>query len=300
MTRQTTTQAISSPFAELTPHRLEAFFDAVFAIIMTILVLGLALPGEPESLSPVDICIEMLPQIIHFALAFFILAAFWGAHQRTFTLIKKLDPALIRLTFILLFVACLLPFTSTLAGDNHTEGPAVLLFHMNMLLLSLIFLYQWVYVNSSGLSNPIPHSLYKFILMKSLIVPFASIFAIIITFIDPPWSSVCYFFIPVFELSLLHLKDRLILPDNEEIMVSQNTEFITIPLPQDVCTSIEEVAHVMEIPKEELILHILSGWKKQHRVNIGSQGRLCQLHDEHYSDFSTPSSTDINRKKDNV
>ena len=96
----------------------------ILAIIMTILVLGLALPGQADDLSPAEICIAMIPQIIHFALAFFILAAFWGAHHRTFSLVTKLDPFLIRLTFILLFVACLIPFTSTLAGDNHTEGPA--------------------------------------------------------------------------------------------------------------------------------------------------------------------------------
>lgn len=295
MTNHTPSQITSSPFTELTPHRLEAFFDAVFAIIMTILVLGLALPGKPEDLSPIEICIKMLPQIIHFALAFFILAAFWDAHHRIFTLVKKLNPVLIRITFILLFVACLLPFTSSLAGDNHTEGPAVLLFHANMLLLSLIFLYQWVYIHSSDLAIPIPDDLYRYILMKSLIVPFVSILAIIISFIDPSWSSACYFFIPFCELSLLHVKNRLFPKNLKEDTIPVKNESVIISVPPDVITSIDEVAHEMEMSREELIMHILSGWKKQHRVNTGSHGSLCQLHKDLSSDFSEPASTDINR-----
>jgi|GEM_PF-586634 len=295
MTRNSPALINPFPFAELTPHRLEAFFDAIFAIIMTILVLGLALPGQADDLSPAEICIAMIPQIIHFALAFFILAAFWGAHHRTFSLVTKLDPFLIRLTFILLFVACLIPFTSTLAGDNHTEGPAVLLFHANMLLLGLIFFCQWVYVNSSHLATPIPDNHYRFILTKSIIVPFVSILAIIMSCIEPSWSSICYFFIPVCELSLRHIKSRLFSQEVSENSMSQRDESVLLTLSPELCTSLDEVTHEMEISREDLIMHILSGWMRSHRVNTGPAGSLCQLNQDHPSESSGQSSTDINR-----
>jgi uncharacterized membrane protein len=261
------------PYLILTPHRLEAFFDAVFAIIMTILVLGLTLPGD-EDLSLIALCMSMLPQIIHFTVAFFILAAFWGAHHRFFSIVKKLDMTLIRLTFIVLFVACLLPFTSTLAGDNHTQGSAVLLFHLNMLILGLLFLIQWIYVHTSHLSTPIPDHLYRFILIKSSIVPAVSVLGIMISFISPPWSSLCYFFIPLLEWSLLHLKnDETIRDSDHEPSLSESS--LSVTLPKEITTTLDEVAHEMNITKEKLIMFILARWATEQDVNIGKQGHLC-------------------------
>jgi len=293
MSHPTRQKMITFPFAQLTPHRLESFFDAVFAIIMTILVLGLALPDQSDPGSINEICIRMLPQIIHFAVAFFILAAFWGAHHRLFTLVRKLDGMFIRQTFILLFIACLLPFTSTLAGDNHTNGSAVILFHINMLFLGLLFLVQWIYVQNYQLISPLSWPLYRFILIKSSIVPCIALLGIGMSFLSPEWSSVCYFFIPILEWALYHESWRSMMPGKSAS--SDTGEPVVLTIPNEIEQTLVSVAHEMEISKEHLIIQILKRWKNETRVNTGSQGSLCHFSPEIHTDASDQLSTDINR-----
>lgn len=286
---------ISYPFAQVTPHRLESFFDAVFAIIMTILVLGLALPDQSDPGSIMGICILMLPQIVHFAVAFFILAAFWGAHHRLFAALKKLDRMLIRLTFILLFIACLLPFTSTLAGDNHSSGSAVVLFHINMLTLGLLFLIQWIYVNHHQLITPLSGSLYRFIIIKNSIVPCIAILGIGISFLSPEWSSACYFFIPILEWVLYHESWRYVTSEKSTLSDTGMDEPVVLPIPDEIGQALLSVAHEMEISKEQLIIQILKRWKNETRVNTGSQGSLCHFTPDIHTDVSDQLSTGINR-----
>ncbi|NLV26458.1 MAG: DUF1211 domain-containing protein [Methanomicrobiales archaeon] len=275
-------QILTSFNAGQNPHRLEAFFDAVYAIAMTILVLGLTLPGDVKNLSPSQTLEVMIPQLFHFALAFFILASFWSVHHRIFVLVTKADSALIRINIGILFITCLLPFTSTLAGDNHTEPFVVVFFHINLLILGLLFLLQWEYIVKSGLSVPIPKPLYNYISLKSLVVPFVSAVAIIVVFFNPSLSSACYILIIVIKLILIPFKPKEITLDYckekeaEEISVS-----VSLNSDADLHALISDVSHEMGISRDELVLKILKRWKQEMRVNIGDEGKLCQIGEDH-------------------
>lgn len=266
-----------STYTEQNPHRLEAFFDAVFAIVMTILVLGLNLPDNSQFLSPGEILEEMLPQFIHFALAFFILAAFWSAHHRLFVLVKKVDNILIRLTFILLFITCLLPFTSSLAGDNYTQESALLLFHLNMFFLGLLFLSQWIYINKARLSVPVTQTLYRFIFFKSCIFPLVSLIAIGVLFFSPSWSSASYLLIFAFEALILLFKPTDLQTDANGLPSKINSISLMIGIHPDIDAVLHQVSEEMEISKEKLVEKILLRWSSENRVNTGKETQLCNL-----------------------
>lgn len=271
-------QNLISSYTEHTPHRHIAFFDAVYAIVMAILVLGLTIPEHSAILSPGQIFEEMLPQCMYFALTFFILGALWAEYHRLFARVKKTDRMLIRITIITLFITCLLPFTSSLSGDNHTRGSFVILFHINMLLLGLMFLFQWIYISKSGLSVPVPKKLHNFIFFKSCIVPLVSGMAIIAVFFSPIWSLACYLLIPVLEGLLTRLKSHQ--SGSSDTIKAEKSDvdlLISINITNQIKLALEKVSDEMEISNEDLITKILHRWSNENTVNTGQHAQLCRI-----------------------
>ena len=259
-------------------NRLETFFDAVYAIVMTILVLGLTLPESARNLTSGEILHLMFPQILHFAIAFFILGAFWGAHHRLFILVKKIDGLLIKLTFLILFITCLLPFTSSLAGDFHTESSSVLLFHLNMLILGTLFAIQWLYLVKAELTDTIPGDLFIYVLVRNLMVPIVALIALIIVGFNPEMSSAAYLLLMILQVIILPFKPKYpINPVHEDKL--KNFEF-TINLSKQnksIYDSLNRVSDEMGISRERLIEKILKQWDHQNQVATGKERSLCNL-----------------------
>jgi uncharacterized membrane protein len=64
--------------------RIEALSDGMFAIVMTLLVLGLAVPVMEDPLASRELLIklfEMLPKFIAYIVSFTVLGIFWILHN---------------------------------------------------------------------------------------------------------------------------------------------------------------------------------------------------------------------------
>jgi uncharacterized membrane protein len=268
---------------EQSPHRLEAFFDAVYAIVMTILVLGLTLPTDSGKLSSIQIVEMMFPQFYHFALSFFILCAFWASHHKIFSMVKRVDSLLIRLNFLILFITCLLPFTTTLSGDIHADNSAVILFDLNLLALGTAFLVQWVYIVKAGLSSHVPDKLYNFISIRYLIVPSVSIIACILVPYNVSLSSTSFLLILFFNLILIPFKPKQtkIMSDIEEKEDNMSLS-ISFSNNDKLFLSLSSVAEEMGISKEKLIERILLRWNEDKRIKTGNEAKLCSLKPDVY------------------
>ncbi|MDB5444531.1 MAG: hypothetical protein JWP73_2907 [Phenylobacterium sp.] len=99
-------------------HRMLFFTDAVFAIVMTLLVLELHPPAGASAAEQLASLRAMGGQLFAFALSFSILAIFWVAHMATTRQLKRFDwpTALANLAF--LFPVCLIPFVSAWVGPS--------------------------------------------------------------------------------------------------------------------------------------------------------------------------------------
>ncbi|PWR74970.1 TMEM175 family protein [Methanospirillum stamsii] len=270
--------ALISSDSEHNPHRLEAFFDAVYAIALTILVLGISLPEHSQSLTIFQIFNLMIPQLYHFALAFFILAAFWIAHHRFFIFIKKVNPMFIRITFVTLFITCLLPFTSTLAGDYHTDPTSVVFFYSNLLILGLLFLVQWLYAKKAGLTIHVPDDMSRYIIVKLLFVPIIAGIAIIVAFYSTVLSSLCFLLIVLKNIFMLpFLPKETEITGNSPEDISEDEISIRLEKDPGLSQLLTEVSHEMDLTREDLLLKILQRWKDETEVNVGEKGKLCQL-----------------------
>jgi len=97
--------------------RLEAFTDAVIAIVMTILVLELAAPDEPTF----QALWNLRYKIIIYILSFVSLAIYWNNHHHLFQLTTKTNGKILWLNMFFLLFLFLFPFTTAWVDEHLTE-----------------------------------------------------------------------------------------------------------------------------------------------------------------------------------
>jgi len=112
--------------------RLVNFSDAVFAIAATLLVLTI---GFSLRLQPPDLDRKLwhefgdvLPQVLAYALSFFVIARLWLGHHRMFKMIRRIDGRFISLNLAVLGLVALVPFPTDVYGNYINERPALIVY----------------------------------------------------------------------------------------------------------------------------------------------------------------------------
>jgi uncharacterized membrane protein len=95
--------------------RLEAFSDAVIAIIITIMVLELKIPrgADWESLRPI------VPVFFTYVLSFVYLGIYWNNHHHMLYVTDQINGKILWANMHLLFWLSLVPFVTGWMGENH-------------------------------------------------------------------------------------------------------------------------------------------------------------------------------------
>ena len=107
------------PGGEKETGRVEAFSDGVYAIAITLLVLEIRVPA-PGALGPGGLGAALLgqwPQYLAFLTGFATIGVMWINHHRLFTLIRRVDSALLGLNLLLLLGISALPFPTALIAE---------------------------------------------------------------------------------------------------------------------------------------------------------------------------------------
>ena len=95
-------------------ERFEALIDAIFAIIITIIVLEIPLASNGSWQALLDIKYEF----IIYAISFMICFNFWNFNNNVFSIVNKVDPKVIWTMGLTLFVFSLLPYLTTFVAEN--------------------------------------------------------------------------------------------------------------------------------------------------------------------------------------
>ena len=95
--------------------RLEAFSDAVLAIIITIMVLEMKVPHEPSigALAP------LVPVFLSYVLSFIYLGICWNNHHHMLHAATRVNGHILWANLHLLFWLSLFPFATGWMGENH-------------------------------------------------------------------------------------------------------------------------------------------------------------------------------------
>ncbi len=115
--------------------RLEAFSDAVIAIIMTIMVLELKIPqgADLEALRP------LLPVLLAYVLSFIYLGIYWNNHHHMLQAIRTVNGKVLWANLHLLFWLSLIPFATGWMGENHFAPLPTALYGMVLLFAGVSY-----------------------------------------------------------------------------------------------------------------------------------------------------------------
>jgi uncharacterized membrane protein len=138
--------------------RLEAFSDAVIAIILTIMVLELKVPhGENwAALRP------LLPVFLSYAMSFVFLSIYWNNHHHLLQAVRQVNGRILWANLHLLFWLSLIPFVTAWMGENHFTSVPVALYGVVMLASAIAYTILTVsLISHHGKDSPLAIALGK-------------------------------------------------------------------------------------------------------------------------------------------
>jgi TMEM175 potassium channel family protein len=145
--------------------RVLAFSDGLFAIAMTLLVVGIAVPdlvhsGDQSEL--LDALNDLVPAIISFFISFVVIGRYWVAHHQFFRALRAMDYRLIWVNLVYLAFVAFLPFPTALLG-NYFENPlAVASYAVIVAMISGLEVVLFRRAHDDGLlAGEIPDEVYR-------------------------------------------------------------------------------------------------------------------------------------------
>jgi uncharacterized membrane protein len=105
----------------VSPNRLEAFSDGVFAIAITLLVLELHVP-KPGSGELGHELLAQWPSYAAYVITFLTIGIIWINHHAAFSRLRAVDHSILMWNLVLLLTVSVLPFTTSLMATYLKEG----------------------------------------------------------------------------------------------------------------------------------------------------------------------------------
>jgi uncharacterized membrane protein len=175
--------------SEIEFSRVVAFSDGVFAIAITLLVLALEIPsGLPDLGKELR---DRGDEFFAYGLSFAVIGSLWIGHHRFFGDLKAFDGTLMRLNLLYLAFIALVPFSSSVLGSYNNNSAAVIVYSLNMVLISVAFSMQIVYAYRRDLmTEEAMRSRGGPLLAKSFIIPGVFAVSIPLALVNPdnvPW-----------------------------------------------------------------------------------------------------------------
>ena len=116
-------------------NRLEAFSDGVFAIIITIMVLELKVPRDPD----INALRPLLPIFLTYLLSFIYLGIYWNNHHHLLNVCRQISAGIMWANLHLLFWLSLFPFVTGWMGENHFQSVPSALYGGVLLMAALAY-----------------------------------------------------------------------------------------------------------------------------------------------------------------
>jgi uncharacterized membrane protein len=131
----------------MTTARLEAFSDAVIAILITIMVLELRVPHETDLAA----LREVIPVFLTYVLSFVYLGIYWNNHHHLMVLTGRINGKILWANLHLLFWLSLVPFTTGWMGENDFAAVPTAVYGVNLLLAAIAyFILQTAIIAEQG------------------------------------------------------------------------------------------------------------------------------------------------------
>lgn len=140
-------------FAGSNRARLEAISDGIFAVGMTLLVLGLAVPAVKDVSSESDLWRalgNLFPSVVTYFMSFLTLGIFWVAQQTQLSKTEHVNRLFTWIHLAFLLTVTMVPFSTLLLARFHWSRIALVLYWLNIVLMGVVLLAAVEYGVRSG------------------------------------------------------------------------------------------------------------------------------------------------------
>jgi uncharacterized membrane protein len=174
---------------ELGSERLEAFSDAVFAVIITIMALELR---APQGHTLADVGDDLLPGLVAYVLSFSLVGIYWNNHHHLLRAAERINGAVMWTNLFLLFWLSLIPvLTEWLREEYEHPLPAAA---YGVVLLASGFAYSLLVralIRANGRDSAVARAIGSDVKGNLSLVMYAA--AIPLAFVSP-WISYALYF----------------------------------------------------------------------------------------------------------
>jgi uncharacterized membrane protein len=164
--------------------RVAFFSDAVFAIAMTLLVVGIGIPEVRDS-ELGDALRGKESEILSFFISFFVIGFYWLGHHQFFGLLASINTRLMRINLVYLAAIAFVPFPTALAGQYADEPATIVIYAITLSVASGLDALMEFVANHDGLfRRTMPPPVLRFGMVASLIPVVVFLASIPIAFVD--------------------------------------------------------------------------------------------------------------------
>ncbi len=168
--------------------RLDQLADGIFAIVMTILVFEIRVPefaGPVTDQQLLNSLYNVYPLFLSYLLSFSLLFTYWCSHHFIVSVFaKNIDITLTNINAVFFFFVGLTPFSAHFLGTYSTSPVAIIIFALNIFLISMtLYIMRRHVEKSESIENiHISHLENMHAYTRILFPIFCSIVAVIVSF----------------------------------------------------------------------------------------------------------------------
>lgn len=209
------TEKAVHPYHHIPLDRVSVLIDSIYAFAMTLLVTTISVPPKythSPGINPVQsILTSVFPDLIHYFIAFILLAIFWYFEHQRFRSLKYLDRPLLCMNIASLAFVCLIPFSTNIAGDYPFDNLGAIIFELNVFIIGLIASIQWMYMRGRRVEF-VPDLSEAHIAREirwARVFPLLAVAGILCAYFQIVWSPVVFLLAP-FIMAFLYWNDPVI------------------------------------------------------------------------------------------
>jgi uncharacterized membrane protein len=184
--------------------RVLAFSDGLFAIAMTLLVVGIGVPTVREAQLG-DALRDLQPEILSFFVSFLVVGYYWLAHHRFFGNLQRLNTPLIVLNLVYLAAIAFVPFPTALVGKYEAEPVSVIMYALTLGAASFLETAMFVAARRGNcFRREVPDDVYRFAVVTSTLPVLAFTVSIPISLASTTLALLSWLLV----IPLEHIADR--------------------------------------------------------------------------------------------
>ncbi len=177
--------------------RVLAFSDGLFAIAMTLLVVGITVPVLKHEGSVHDLAKalgDLVPNFTSFFISFAVIGRYWAAHHQFVAMLARMDSKFIGLNLVYLGFIAFLPFPTALLGQFFENPLSIVVYAVAVAIVSGMEVVLFRHAQRHELlRRTLPEDVYRFGVTASLSPVVFFVLSMPVAFVNTTLAVIIWF-----------------------------------------------------------------------------------------------------------